>query len=219
MCFLMLRQQHTIIQAIIAVSPQTSREMLNWTAKLRVESVIDVYALVLKAEREIRSSSITTVELAVEKVFLVSAASACPIMVEDCMRPPQTIETQKQALEEVEQQIVALTAAIKGSSESENEEKMKPLAQLRSKKANLPTFVEVELNTRLDNRVIDLRVRSNSMVMWACCSSQTRFFVYVFLFFLRPQHRMQYLSYKAEYVLCLESFSCLRTSWRFTLPS
>jgi aspartyl-tRNA synthetase len=139
--------------------------MLNWTAKLRVESVIDVYALVLKAEREIRSSSLTTVELAVEKVFLVSAASACPIMVEDCMRPPQTIETQKQALEEVEQQIVALTAALKGSSEPENEEKMKPLAQLRSKKANLPTFVEVELNTRLDNRVIDLRVRSNSMVM------------------------------------------------------
>jgi aspartyl-tRNA synthetase len=159
--------------------------MLNWTAKLRVESVIDVYALVLKAEREIRSSSITTVELAVEKVFLVSAASACPIVVEDCMRPPHTIETQKQALENVEQQIVALTAAIKGSSESENEEKMKPLSQLRSKKANLPTFVEVELNTRLDNRVIDLRVRSNSMVMWACCSSQTRFFVYVFFIFFK----------------------------------
>lgn len=116
---MVIRQQHYTIQAVLVVSEEISKQMVKFVAGVPKESIIDVFGTVKKVETPIVSCSQQTVELHVEKFWVVStAAQRLPLQIEDAARP---------------------------NTEGD------PLSH-------------VNLDTRLDNRVLDLRTPTSQAI-------------------------------------------------------
>eukprot|EP00301_Raphidiophrys_heterophryoidea_P010497 c15633_g1_i1.p1 GENE.c15633_g1_i1~~c15633_g1_i1.p1 ORF type:complete len:544 (+),score=153.22 c15633_g1_i1:47-1633(+) len=103
-CFILLRRGLASIQATLFKSESVSKEFVKFASGVSKESVIDVEAVVVKVAEKVLSASQQDVELAVNKLFVVSAAATCPVQVEDCMRAepvldePDDLERPKVAL-------------------------------------------------------------------------------------------------------------------------
>ena len=91
LAFLDLRQRTENIQAVIAEGGGTgiSRQMVKWVAGLSKESIVLVTGLVKAPKEPIHSTSISGLEIHVEKVFVVAEGPpSLPMQVKDAMRPP-----------------------------------------------------------------------------------------------------------------------------------
>ncbi|KAF6020844.1 DARS [Bugula neritina] len=87
-CFFVLRQQQFSVQAVLAVSETTSRQMVKFVAAITKESIIDVCAVVKTTPNKIESCSQQDVELHVKQVWVASASEArLPLQIEDAARP------------------------------------------------------------------------------------------------------------------------------------
>uniref|UniRef100_A0A9J7YW66 Aspartate--tRNA ligase, cytoplasmic n=1 Tax=Cyprinus carpio carpio TaxID=630221 RepID=A0A9J7YW66_CYPCA len=134
-CFLVLRHQQFTVQALLAVGDRASKQMVKFAANLTKESIIDVEAVVKKVEQKIESCSQQDVELHVERIFVISQSEArLPLQLEDAVRP-----------------------------EGEGDEQRKRNTymfwnKLREGRAT------VNQDTRLDNRVIDLRTTTSQAI-------------------------------------------------------
>eukprot|EP00455_Lapot_gusevi_P039577 TRINITY_DN443_c0_g1_i3.p1 TRINITY_DN443_c0_g1~~TRINITY_DN443_c0_g1_i3.p1 ORF type:complete len:535 (+),score=232.98 TRINITY_DN443_c0_g1_i3:85-1689(+) len=125
-CFMLIRQGIFTAQAVMFAGEGTPLEMVKYSQKLPVETVIDILAEVKAVEKPISSATQSDVELAVLKIFGVSIATTqLPFQLVDASRSEKEIEE----------------AEAKG-------EKM----------------VRVNPDTRLDNRVLDLRTPANHSI-------------------------------------------------------
>jgi aspartyl-tRNA synthetase len=125
-CFLVLREGCFTAQACMFAGDAIPAEMVKYTGKLPVESVVDVFGTITKVEKPIESCTQTLVELSINKLFCVSlAASRTPFLVADAARSDVDIAA----------------AEAKGDK-----------------------MVRVNLDTRLDNRVLDLRTPANNSI-------------------------------------------------------
>ena len=89
LAFLMLRQQGQKVQAVIAAKEPISRQMVKYTGGLNVNSIVQVTGLVKKPEIPISSASISSLELHIGKVYMISeAAQQLPMQVKDAEKPP-----------------------------------------------------------------------------------------------------------------------------------
>ncbi|XP_065882326.1 aspartate--tRNA ligase, cytoplasmic-like [Dysidea avara] len=87
-CFLVLRQQHFTVQAIVAVSSTISKQMVKFTEDLSRESIVDVEGTLSAAPEKVVSCSQQDVEIAVTKFHCIShAAPRLPLQLEDALRP------------------------------------------------------------------------------------------------------------------------------------
>lgn len=121
MCFLVLRNQHYTVQAVVAVGTGVSKQMVRYSTDLNKESIIDVEGTVSAAPDKITGCSQQDVEIAVTKLFCVSLSQPqLPFQIEDAMRPETSTEDGPQ--------------------------------------------VRVNQDTRLDNRIIDLRTMTNQAI-------------------------------------------------------
>ncbi|XP_049298177.1 aspartate--tRNA ligase, cytoplasmic [Anopheles funestus] len=121
-CFLVLRQQSSTVQCLLAVNDRVSKQMVKFSGSIPRESIIDLKAKVVPVEQRIESCTEQTLELHVEKLFLLSAAKAqLPLQIEDASRPEK----------------------------SDDPEALK---------------IRVNQDTRLDNRVLDLRTPANQAI-------------------------------------------------------
>uniref|UniRef100_A0A182NHR2 Aspartate--tRNA ligase, cytoplasmic n=1 Tax=Anopheles dirus TaxID=7168 RepID=A0A182NHR2_9DIPT len=121
-CFLVLRQQSSTVQCLLAVNERISKQMVKFSGSIPRESIIDLQALVIPVAQRIESCTEQTLELHVLQLFLLSAAKAqLPLQIEDASRP---------------------------------------------EKANDPEALQIRVNqdTRLDNRVLDLRTPANQAI-------------------------------------------------------
>lgn len=115
-CFIILRQQHFSIQAVVAVGDKVSKQFVKFASGITKESIVDVEAVVKKTDMKIESCSQQDVELLVTQLWVVSASEArLPLLIEDASRPTSEDDTQATVLQD----------------------------------------------TRLDNRVLDLRTTTN----------------------------------------------------------
>lgn len=145
--FFVLRQQHFTIQAILRVAEgsQVTKEMINFAAGLPKESIVDVYGLVKKAPVQIESCSQRDVELELSQLFAVSRSDArLAVQIEDLSRSDAEIEVELEKLK---------LKADKSKSKSAGDS---------SKDAAL--VIRVDQDTRLNNRVIDLRTVTNQAI-------------------------------------------------------
>ena len=95
LAFLVLRQEAHTIQAVIAEGGKykISRKMVKWCGGLNTESIVRVTGLVKQPKEPVTSTSISSFELHVEKVYLISeAAEMLPVQVKDCMRAPPMVD-------------------------------------------------------------------------------------------------------------------------------
>uniref|UniRef100_A0A182PHG6 Aspartate--tRNA ligase, cytoplasmic n=1 Tax=Anopheles epiroticus TaxID=199890 RepID=A0A182PHG6_9DIPT len=121
-CFLVLRQQSSTVQCLLAVNDQVSKQMVKFSGSIPRESIIDLKAKVVPVEQRIESCTEQTLELHVLELFLLSAAKAqLPLQIEDASRPEK----------------------------SDDPEALK---------------IRVNQDTRLDNRVLDLRTPANQAI-------------------------------------------------------
>jgi aspartyl-tRNA synthetase len=114
--FLVVRMQTHTVQCMVMQGETISKAMVKFSASVSKESLINIHGTVRKVETKVESCSQQDVEVHVDEIWCVSAASRLPLLVEDAMRP----ETDELA------------------------------------KANQ--------DTRLDNRVIDLRTPVNQAI-------------------------------------------------------
>eukprot|EP00795_Rhopilema_esculentum_P014211 gene14211-5221_t len=114
-CFIVLRQQQYSIQVIVAAGDSISKQMVKFATNITKESIIDVEGVIKSVDPKVQSCSQDDVEVHVEKIFVISAASPrLPLLIEDASRP----ETDE-------------------------------------------ALAHVNQDTRLDNRIIDLRTITN----------------------------------------------------------
>ncbi|XP_068147821.1 aspartate--tRNA ligase, cytoplasmic-like [Drosophila tropicalis] len=87
-CFLILRQQSSTIQCILAVNDIISKQMVKFTENIPKESIIDIQAKAVSVPNKIESCTEQTVELCVEQVFVISQAKLqLPLQIEHASRP------------------------------------------------------------------------------------------------------------------------------------
>ena len=94
-CFLVIRQDafHTVQVCYFKnkENPESSKKMIKYLKSLTLESIIDVEGTLVEAD--VRSCSIKHFEIALERVYGVSTASAMlPFLVEDAARSEQEVE-------------------------------------------------------------------------------------------------------------------------------
>lgn len=122
-CFLVLRQQSSTVQCVVAVNDRTvSKQMVKFSGSVPRESIVDVRARVVPVAAKIEACTEQTLELHATEFYLVSAAKAqLPLQIEDAARPEK----------------------------SDDPEALK---------------IRVNQDTRLDNRVLDLRTPANQAI-------------------------------------------------------
>lgn len=139
MVFLVLGHQLDTIQALVQAGEQTSRQMVKWVKSITLQSQVLVYGVVKKPIDYVKSTTIGHLEIHVKRLFVIARAEApLPVQVEDCERPlPEESSLQP--------------------TESQTEVK-KELA------ADGDARPSVSLNSRLNNRTIDLRAKLNQAI-------------------------------------------------------
>ncbi|KAL4712222.1 hypothetical protein ACJJTC_011083 [Scirpophaga incertulas] len=123
-CFAVLRQNSSTVQLLVNVSEEmkVSKQMVKFVGNVTKESIIDVYATIVKTAIPVESCTISQVELVASEVWLVSSARAqLPLQIEDAARPEK----------------------------NDDPEGLK---------------IRVNQDTRLDNRVLDLRTPANQAI-------------------------------------------------------
>ena len=86
--FVVLRDRLNTIQGCLFLDDKTiSQQMIKFVSSLRLESLIDIKAIVKKAEKAVESCSKKDIELTILEVFLVvSAPNVLPFQMEDVSR-------------------------------------------------------------------------------------------------------------------------------------
>ncbi|CAD7015300.1 unnamed protein product [Ceratitis capitata] len=117
-CFLVLRQQSSTVQCILAVNERVSKQMVKFSGNVSKESIIDVQAKVVAGP--IRSNRVLNKQL--NYLFVVSLAKPqLPLQIEDASRPDNVDDPEG-------------------------------------------LNIRVNQDTRLDNRILDLRTPANQAI-------------------------------------------------------
>ncbi|KAI7865559.1 hypothetical protein BDF14DRAFT_1823102 [Spinellus fusiger] len=124
MCFFVFRQGVSTIQGIVSAdADKFSKQMIKFCVGIPAESIVLVEAKVVKPLEEVKSCTISEVELGIEKIHVVSEVQGrLAFSLEDVTRP---------------------------ETENESEDTQ---------------FARVNLDTRLNNRVLDLRTTTNNAI-------------------------------------------------------
>ena len=181
--FLVLREGVFTIQACLFVEEgKISKQMVDFAKSLRLESYIEITAKVQKVEKPVESCTQKDVELAIETLFLVvSAPKVLPFQMEDALRKvnPELEEDDYQQKKKEEKKEETKEEEKKetekeGEKEEEKEEKKEDKKkkkkdkkkEKKEKKEEKKEKLEivVKMNTRLDNRVFDLRVPTTQAI-------------------------------------------------------
>ena len=185
--FLVLREGVYTIQACLFVEDgKISKQMVDFAKSLRLESYIDVTAKVQKVQKPVESCTQKDVELAIETLFLVvSAPKVLPFQMEDALRKvnpeleeddyqQKKKEENKEEKKEEEKKEEKEGEKKEGENKEESKEdkkkkkkekkKEKKEKKEEEKKDKEKLEIVVKMNTRLDNRVFDLRVPTTQAI-------------------------------------------------------
>lgn len=147
--FFVIRQQQYTVQAILRIAEGTSvtREMIDFAAGLPKESIIDVYGFVKESPVKIVSCSQSDVELELSQLFAVSRSDVpLAVQIEDLSRSDAEIAAE---LEKLKLKADREKAKSKGGD---------------NKADGVAPTIRVDQDTRLNNRVIDLRTITNQAI-------------------------------------------------------
>ncbi|KAI9817704.1 MAG: hypothetical protein M1832_004598 [Thelocarpon impressellum] len=91
LCFLLLREGFSTIQAVVAAGDETSsvsRQMVKWVASLNAESIVEVSGMVQEPKDPVNSATISGLEIHVQKIYVIaSSVSQGPMQLESALLP------------------------------------------------------------------------------------------------------------------------------------
>lgn len=102
---------------------------------------------------KVDGASQSDVEIAVHKLFVVSRAQVLPLQVEDAARPQALLDAQESEVKDIDEQLANLSLSAEAKDELQ-----------KKRAAATGKYVSVNQDTRLDNRVIDLRTPANQAI-------------------------------------------------------
>lgn len=160
--FLILRQGIASVQAVVEKGEMVPKMAIKFVTGLSNETLVEVTGIVTAAKVE--KATQHDVEISVRKCFVISAAEApLPIQLEDCSRPQPLFKAQKAEMAAIQAKIDAIRAGKADDSELSEEEK-KELEKLAAEKTAAHKYVKPNQDTRLNNRVLDLRTPANQAI-------------------------------------------------------
>jgi nondiscriminating aspartyl-tRNA synthetase len=160
LCFIVLRQQSHTVQAVLEKGEHVNKYMLKFAAAIPKESIVEVEGIVRKAT--VKECTQKTVELAVLKLFVVSrSVPNLPLQIEDAARPQHVLDEQEQKVEAIDAQIKQF---LESATNPNDPAVQAEVEQLQKKKAAAQEYVIVSQDTRLDNRVLDLRTPASHAI-------------------------------------------------------
>lgn len=155
--FVVLRDILDTAQGVLFSGDDVSIQMVKFVGSIPHESLIDIDAEVVKAEKPVESCVISNYELNIKKVFLVSdCIKILPFQIEDASRKIEAGAEDK--VDEEPKQVEVKTEEEKKEEKKEKKEKKK---EEDKKKIE----VIVKSDTRFDNRVLDFRVAATQAMM------------------------------------------------------
>jgi lysyl-tRNA synthetase class II len=87
--FILIRQQVNTVQGVVWQGENVPKAMVKYTSAISLESIIDVQAVVIKANELVQSATVKTLELQIAEIHTVSRAQDLPFQVEDAGRNEQ----------------------------------------------------------------------------------------------------------------------------------
>jgi len=161
--FLVLRQGISSVQAVVERTPGViPRAAIKFVKSLTCESLVEVWGTV--AEAKVDSCTQHDVEVRVSKCLVVSRAEApLPIQLEDCSRPQPLFRAQKAAVAEIQAKIEEFKKG-KTAEELAKSPAKEELEKMQSDLAAAHKYVKPDQDTRLNNRVLDLRTPANHAI-------------------------------------------------------
>ena len=183
--FLVLREGVFTIQACLFVEEgKISKQMVDFAKSLRLESYIEITAKVQKVEKPVESCTQKDVELALETLFLVvSAPKVLPFQMEDALRKvnheleeddykqkkkeekkEEVKEEEKDGEKEGEKKEETAEESKEDRKKKKKDKKKEKKEKKEEKKEKEKLEIVVKMNTRLDNRVFDLRVPTTQAI-------------------------------------------------------
>jgi aspartyl-tRNA synthetase len=173
MGFLVLREQFSTLQGCMFLTEGVISEgMIKFAEKIPLESIIDVEGVIKKVNKPIESCTQSLIELEINKLYLVVASqSVLPFQIEDANRKGMADEEDQEVYEEpvkvetpVEKVEATTTETDPKQSKKDKKKKEKEDKKKEEKKDDKKAIV-VKMKTRLDNRVLDLRVAATGAIM------------------------------------------------------
>jgi aspartyl-tRNA synthetase len=173
MGFLVLREQFSTLQGCMFLTEGVISEgMIKFAEKIPLESIIDVEGVIKKVNKPIESCTQSLIELEINKLYLVVASqSVLPFQIEDANRKGMADEEDQEFYEEpvkvetpVEKVEATTTETDPKQSKKDKKKKEKEDKKKEEKKDDKKAIV-VKMKTRLDNRVLDLRVAATGAIM------------------------------------------------------
>jgi nondiscriminating aspartyl-tRNA synthetase len=174
--FMVLRDGFSTLQAVMFVGDDVSKQMLKFVEHIPLESIVEVEGVLKTVEKPVESCTQQDVELAITSVFLVSdAMSVLPFQLEDANRkglPDDEEDTGNDVKEEKKEEekpttteggVPAEKDKKKKSKEEKAKEKEEKAKEKEAAKGEKKEII-VSLKTRLDHRVLDLRVAANQAI-------------------------------------------------------
>jgi aspartyl/asparaginyl-tRNA synthetase len=132
--------------------PEQSKALLKFISSLSSESIVDIYGEITPAE--VKSCSQHSVELQIQKLFVVSRApSILPFSIEDAARSQEEID-QSQSTDRPYPSVHQVSCDI-----------FCILYILFSCLNSFSVFISIAKDTRLNNRWLDLRIPANNAMM------------------------------------------------------
>jgi nondiscriminating aspartyl-tRNA synthetase len=170
--FIVLRDAFHTLQACLFASDDVSVQMIKFVGSIPLESIVEVEGVLKAVEKPIESCTQHDVELSITSIFLVvDAVSVLPFQLEDANRkglPDDEDETgndEKKVVDEVKETTTegsTTTDDKKDKKKKKKEEKEKKDEKKEGDKEKKD--IVVSLKTRLDHRVLDLRVAANQAI-------------------------------------------------------
>ena len=157
--FVVLRDGFHTLQGVVFTGADVSIQMLKFIGIIPIESIIEVEGVLKKVEKPVESCTQQDVELSINSVFLVvDSVNILPFQLEYANRkgsPDDEEDTGNQEKEEAK-----VETEEKKNEKDKKEDKKKKKKEEDGKKKE----ITVSLKTRLDNRVLDLRVSANQAI-------------------------------------------------------
>eukprot|EP01090_Pellita_catalonica_P011293 TRINITY_DN2287_c0_g1_i1.p1 TRINITY_DN2287_c0_g1~~TRINITY_DN2287_c0_g1_i1.p1 ORF type:complete len:681 (-),score=164.63 TRINITY_DN2287_c0_g1_i1:39-2081(-) len=161
--FLVLRQRLHTIQAVLDESAGLPRAMIKFAKKIPNESLVNIAGVCRKSPVTIDGCTQQDAEIRVTGIWIESSALRdLPLSVEDCGRPMALIEAQSQEIARLDKLIRRARKKIDAGGDAAALEK--EIEDLQQQKSAANKYVWPNQQTRLDNRIIDLRTQANQAI-------------------------------------------------------
>jgi nondiscriminating aspartyl-tRNA synthetase len=163
--FIVLRDGFNTLQAVMFVGEEVSKQMLKFVDMIPLESIVEVEGVLKTVEKPVESCTQQDVELSVNYIFLVSEAmSVLPFQLEDANRKGLPDDEEDTGNEEKKLELEKKESTTSESNIDKKKKKKEEKKKEEKEKEGEKKEIIVSLKTRLDHRVLDLRVAANQAI-------------------------------------------------------